>query len=83
MRNPFMLKKTHDQAVTQLEEDSKLAYYNGAKETAERVRQWAVDANYNLFHADDSRLRAQVTATLQDAVGRFSPTRLTPRGKES
>lgn len=72
IRNPFMLRKTHDKSVEELLKKQELAYYNGAKETGRRVREWAVDANLNIYNANDSRVRPLVTAAFQDAIKRFN-----------
>lgn len=68
MRLPIMTQKRHQRLLT---EAVQAEFIRVSSVRAEPLtRGWAVELNYNIYFAPDSRLRGLVTAALQDAAGK-------------
>lgn len=80
MRWPFMLRKTHEKEFNDLsielacaKGDARLAYQRGWGEAALEYREWMVDLNYEIFHADASTVKQKVYAALTNGAHQFKP----------
>jgi hypothetical protein len=71
---PLVTRSRYEHDLAELNAKVNAEYKRAQIEVGNQVRQWATDANYNIFNADSSRQPALIYAALQDAVGRFSNT---------
>lgn len=76
MKWPLVLRKTYDARVKFLQDQVAGEYERATADGNRAVREWAVDANYELYQAEGTGIyQARVRAVMQDAIGKFRPER--------